>query len=93
MRAATVRVTRGEPIDRDALVLQLISAGYSRQSVVQERGEVAVRGGIVDVFPPHRAHPVRLELFGDEVESLREFDPASQRSQAELSSFVAPPPR
>jgi transcription-repair coupling factor (superfamily II helicase) len=93
VRAATVRVARGAPIDRDALVLQLVSAGYSRQSVVEERGEVAVRGGIVDVFPPQRAHPVRIELLGDEVESLRDFDPASQRSQAELPFFVAPPPR
>jgi len=93
VRAATVRIARGDSIDRDALVLRLVSAGYSRQSVVEERGEVAVRGGIVDVFPPQRAHPVRIELLGDEVESLRDFDPASQRSQAELPFFVAPPPR
>ncbi len=93
VRAATVRIARGDSIDRDALVLSLVSAGYSRQSVVEERGEVAVRGGIVDVFPPQRAHPVRIELLGDEVESLRDFDPASQRSQAELPFFVAPPPR
>jgi len=91
--AATVRIARGERIDRDALVARLVGAGYARQAVVEERGEVAVRGGIVDVFPPQRAHPVRIELLGDEVESLRDFDPASQRSQAELAEFVAPPPR
>jgi transcription-repair coupling factor (superfamily II helicase) len=91
--AATVRVARGERVDRDALALRLVGAGYERQAVVEERGEVAVRGGIVDVFPPQRALPVRIELLGDEVESLREFDPASQRSQAELAEFVAPPPR
>ena len=91
--AATVRIARGDRVDRDALVARLVGAGYARQAVVEERGEVAVRGGIVDVFPPQRAHPVRIELLGDEVESLRDFDPASQRSQAELTRFVAPPPR
>ena len=93
VRSATLRIARGDPVDRDALVARLVGAGYARQSVVEERGEVAVRGGIVDVFPPQRAHPVRIELFGDEVESLREFDPASQRSQTALAHFVAPPPR
>ncbi len=93
VRRATVRIARGDRLDRDALVARLVGAGYARQSVVEERGEVAVRGGIVDVFPPQRAHPVRIELLGDEVESLRDFDPASQRSQAELALFVAPPPR
>ena len=93
VRDASFRVARGDELDRDALLATLVAAGYTRQPVVEERGEVAVRGGIVDVFPPHRARPVRIELFGDEVESLREFDPASQRSQAELEELVAPPPR
>jgi transcription-repair coupling factor (superfamily II helicase) len=93
VRRATLRIARGDTIDRDALVARLVGAGYARQSVVEERGEVAVRGGIVDLFPPQRAHPVRIELFGDEVESIRDFDPASQRSQAELDQLVAPPPR
>jgi transcription-repair coupling factor (superfamily II helicase) len=93
VRAATLRIARGETIDRDALVARLVGAGYARQSVVEERGEVAVRGGIVDLFPPQRDHPLRIELFGDEVESIRDFDPASQRSQAELDRLVAPPPR
>ena len=93
VRAASLRIARGEEIDRDDLVATLVAAGYTRQPVVEERGEVAVRGGIVDVFPPHRARPVRIELYGDEVESLREFDPASQRSQARIETFVAPPPR
>jgi transcription-repair coupling factor (superfamily II helicase) len=54
---------------------------------------VAVRGGIVDVFPPQRARPVRIELTGDEVESIRDFDAASQRSQQRLGSVTLPPPR
>ncbi|HEU4430087.1 MAG TPA: transcription-repair coupling factor, partial [Myxococcota bacterium] len=90
---ASLAVVRGEALDRDGFVGALVAAGYARQSVVEERGEVAVRGGVVDFFPPHLARPVRIELFGDEVESLREFDPASQRSQAELERVVAPPPR
>ncbi|MDJ0790097.1 MAG: transcription-repair coupling factor [Myxococcota bacterium] len=87
------RVAVRQEIDRDALVGRLVGAGYTRQPVVEERGELAVRGGIVDLFPPHRALPVRIELFGDEVERIREFDPASQRSQRELASVTAPPPR
>jgi transcription-repair coupling factor (superfamily II helicase) len=62
-------------------------------SLVEERGEFAVRGGILDIFPPHLEHPIRVELLGDEVESLREFDAASQRSREALSYVVAPPPR
>jgi len=90
---ASLAVVRGKSLERDPFVGALVAAGYARQSVVEERGEVAVRGGVVDFFPPHLTKPVRIELFGDEVESLREFDPASQRSQAELERMVAPPPR
>ncbi len=93
VRTASFRLACGDEIDRDGLVASLVSAGYVRQPVVEEPGEVAVRGGIVDVFPPHRPRPIRIELLGDEIESLREFDPASQRSQAELDSLIAPPPR
>jgi len=91
--ARSLRVRRGATIDRDGFVATLVEAGYTRQPLVEERGEVAVRGGIVDLFPPQRARPARLELLGDEVESIREFDPASQRSQAALEELVAPPAR
>ncbi|MDX1650762.1 MAG: hypothetical protein R3263_12995, partial [Myxococcota bacterium] len=93
VRARSLRLRRGEEIDRDALIARLVAAGYARQPLVEERGEIAVRGGIVDVFPPQRARPVRIELLGDEVESLRAFDPASQRSEAPLDELVAPPAR
>ncbi|MCP3985766.1 MAG: DEAD/DEAH box helicase, partial [bacterium] len=93
VRARSVRLDIGAWIDRDELVATLISAGYTRQPLVEERGEVAVRGGLVDVFPPQSARPVRIELLGDEVESLREFDPASQRSQGQLGRLVAAPAR
>jgi transcription-repair coupling factor (superfamily II helicase) len=93
VRGRLVHLEIGQIIDRDALVATLISAGYARMSLVEEPGEFAVRGGILDIFPPHRRLPVRVDLFGDEVESIREFDPASQRSQGALPYSVAPPPR
>ena len=91
--AHSVRLDVGAELDRDALVASLVGAGYTRQSLVEERGEIAVRGGILDFFPPQRARPVRLELVGDEIESIREFDPASQRSEGGLECVIAAPPR
>ncbi len=93
VRARSVHLEVGQSVDRDALVETLLAAGYTRMPLVEERGELAVRGGILDLFPPHRACPLRVELLGDEVESIREFDPASQRSQEALGYAVAPPPR
>jgi transcription-repair coupling factor (superfamily II helicase) len=91
--ARSVRLAVGEEVERDALVETLVAAGYARQPLVEERGEIALRGGILDVFPPNRARPVRVELLGDTIESIREFDPASQRSQKPIDACVAPPPR
>jgi len=93
VRSRTVRLEVGQELDRDELTATLLRAGYARQPLVEERGELSVRGGIVDFFPPQRSRPVRVELLGDEVESIRDFDPASQRSQGKLGSAVAPPPR
>jgi transcription-repair coupling factor (superfamily II helicase) len=93
VRARSVHLEIGQTIDRDALVATLLAAGYARMPIVEERGELAVRGAILDVFPPQRARPVRIELLGDEVESIREFDAASQRSQGMLGHVVAAPPR
>jgi transcription-repair coupling factor (superfamily II helicase) len=93
VRARSVHLEVGQTLDRDALVQTLVAAGYARMPLVEEPGELAVRGGILDLFPPQRANPVRVELLGDEVESIREFDAGSQRSQATLGYVVAPPPR
>jgi transcription-repair coupling factor (superfamily II helicase) len=93
VRARSVHLEVGQTIDRDALVAVLVAGGYTRMPLVEERGELAVRGGILDLFPPQRRRPVRVELLGDEVESIREFDAASQRSQGTLGYVVAPPPR
>ncbi len=70
----------GQTIAPDDLAEQLATLGYQRADVVEHRGEFAVRGGIVDVFPSTTRRPVRVDFFGDEVESLREFSPATQLS-------------
>lgn len=93
VRARSVRVEAGQTLEREGFLAALALGGYTRQALVEERGEFAVRGGIVDFFPPERARPLRVELLGDEVESLREFDPASQRSEAALARAVIPPAR
>ena len=70
----------GSRIGLDALLSELLERGYTPVLEVAGRGELAHRGGIVDVFPPSAELPVRIELFGDEVDSLRSFDPTDQRS-------------
>jgi transcription-repair coupling factor (superfamily II helicase) len=88
-----VRVAKNDEIELEALLDALIDAGYRRTDMVERRGEVAVRGGLVDFFPPGEDHPVRVELWGDEVESIRSFAVASQRSLGELPSVEAYPCR
>jgi transcription-repair coupling factor (superfamily II helicase) len=70
----------GLTLDREALAARLGSIGYARVPLVEDPGSFAVRGGILDLWSPAEAAPVRLEFFGDEIESLRLFDPQSQRS-------------
>jgi transcription-repair coupling factor (superfamily II helicase) len=87
--ARTLR--RGEPLDVDQLLVHLNSVGYTRVDVVEMPGEYAVRGGILDVYPPESDRPLRVELFGDEIESIRKFDPATQRSQMSTDDIVLLP--
>jgi transcription-repair coupling factor (superfamily II helicase) len=77
-------VERGIQVDAVALVARLVHAGYRREYQVEHRGELAVRGGIIDVFPSTDDHGVRIDLWGDEVERLTRFDVGDQRSVAEL---------
>ncbi|MBA4748959.1 MAG: transcription-repair coupling factor [Sphingopyxis sp.] len=81
----------GARIDRDALVELLVANGFSRVDTVADQGEFAVRGGIIDLFPAGEATGIRVDFFGDEVESLRRFDPADQRSQGALDGFTLLP--
>ncbi len=69
------------------------STGYSRMSLVEERGEISIRGGIIDFFPPLYPSPVRIELFGEIIESLRFFDPATQRSKETIDQITILPAR
>ena len=93
LRTRVTHLERGMTVDRDALVEVLVAAGYHRTSLVEERGELAARGGIVDLFPPQLDQPVRLEFEFEEIGSIRLFDPVTQRSAKELRSVVAIPPR
>src|SRR5690625_2602506 len=70
----------GDRMEIETLVQGLIDAAYTRADMVTRRGEFAVRGGIVDVFAPTEAHPHRIEFFGDEVDEIRFFSAADQRS-------------
>ena len=78
--------------DLSAIALQLVTVAYSRVDMVTRRGEFAVRGGILDVFPPVAPHPYRVEFFGDEVEQIRAFSVADQRSLPDPIDSVSLPP-
>src|SRR5699024_3428158 len=81
-----VLLETGEFYDFEKVVMDLASAAYSRVDMVSRRGEFAVRGGIIDVFPPTADHPYRVEFFGDEVEEIRYFSIADQRSLIDTSA-------
>ncbi len=78
--ALALEIRKGEEHIPEMLVDHLISVGYTRVDVVEMAGQVTMRGGIVDVYGPEMERPVRLEFFGDEIESIRRFDPDTQRS-------------
>ena len=82
---------RGSKIAPLDLIEFLEEQGYEPEAQVSQRGEIALRGGIVDIFPPTSPWPVRLDFFGDELESLREFDPLTQVSRGEIASVTLPP--
>jgi len=91
--ASVLRVARGDRCDLGEVVSQLVAWGYRREHQVEHRGEVAVRGGIVDVFCPTAEAPVRIDLWGDEVDRLTQFSVADQRSVAELAHTQIYPAR
>ncbi len=80
-----------EEVDRDLLIRKLEITGYQRSSLVEERGDYSVRGGVIDAFSPLYPLPVRLEFWGDRLESIRQFDPLSQRSRGRLKDMVLLP--
>jgi transcription-repair coupling factor (superfamily II helicase) len=80
--ARTLR--RGEEVDLEALVLHLASVGYTAMDIVEMPGQFTRRGGILDVYSPEADRPLRIEFFGDEIETIRKFDPETQRSSTPL---------
>ena len=89
-RLDPVRLRVGDTHDFDALLVRLVELAYTRVEMVTARGEFAVRGGIVDIFPPTAEHPVRVEFWGDEVSELRSFAVADQRSVVPVEELLAP---
>jgi len=87
-----VRLREGEDADTDDVIARLVDVGYARAEIVTKRGELAVRGGLLDVFPPTEEHPVRLEFFGDTVEEIRTFKVADQRSTGKAAGGLWAPP-
>jgi len=91
IRQLVAELKPGAQIDRDALGALLQANGYVRTDTVHDAGEYAVRGGIVDLFPSGEEQALRLDFFGDEIESVRTFDPGDQRTTGRLDGFVLLP--
>ncbi len=87
-----VQLVQGQDVDPESLVRRLVDLAYARVEMVEKRGEFAVRGGIIDVFPPTEEHPVRVELWGDTVEEVRWFKVADQRSLEVADGGLWAPP-
>ncbi len=86
-----VTLRRGEEMDPEVLTGHLASVGYTQMDLVEMPGQFTRRGGIVDVYSPESDRPVRIEFFGDEIETLRKFDPETQRSQSGLDEALLLP--
>jgi transcription-repair coupling factor (superfamily II helicase) len=91
LSALRLPLSLGQTLELDALVSALHERGYSPQHQVGERGDMAHRGGIVDFFPLDRDDPVRVEFAGDEIESIRSFDPITQKSRDKLAALSVTP--
>lgn len=88
-----VELRTGDSVEIETVVRSLADAAYARVDLVEKRGEFAVRGGIVDVFPPTEEHPLRVEFFGDDIEDIRSFSVADQRTLEKTERLWAPPCR
>ena len=91
--ADPIHVSKGAILDPDALMAQLIQFGYRREELVEHRGEVAQRGAIIDIFPSTADAPIRIDLWGDEVDRLTEFAVNDQRSTLDLDEALVFPAR
>jgi transcription-repair coupling factor (superfamily II helicase) len=91
LRRSLKQLAPGQRIDMNRLIRRLMLAGFIRTGTVMEPGEFAVRGGIIDLFPPGRATPVRLDFFGDTLESIRSFDAETQRTHRVVQKLILMP--
>jgi transcription-repair coupling factor (superfamily II helicase) len=91
VQSASFHAKPGQRVDTERLQAFLTENGYSRTGTVVEPGDFAVRGGLIDIFPPGVAAPVRLDFFGDALESIRSFDPQSQRTTGTLKALTLNP--
>ncbi|GBQ68541.1 DNA helicase transcription-repair coupling factor [Ameyamaea chiangmaiensis NBRC 103196] len=91
LEGQSLTVRTGESLDQAFLIELLIANGYTRTDTVMEPGEFATRGGIFDLYPAGEVEPVRLDLFGDEVDNIRRFDPITQRSTKKIGAMVLRP--
>jgi transcription-repair coupling factor (superfamily II helicase) len=93
MRATLRTLQAGTSIDPAQLAGWLVSAGYAREPLVEQPGQFSLRGGVLDIFPSTEGDPFRLEFFGDDIESVRAFNPATQRSARKLDAVTLFPAR
>ncbi|MDH4981483.1 transcription-repair coupling factor [Hyphomicrobium sp. D-2] len=91
MKRTVKALAPGQRVDMARLMKRLALMGYTRSGTVMEPGEYAVRGGILDIFPPGRSQPVRLDFFGDTLETIKAFDVQTQRSQKAVQKFALMP--
>ncbi|MGI4758276.1 MAG: transcription-repair coupling factor [Janthinobacterium lividum] len=89
--ALALEMKRGEEYDTAMLLEHLLTVGYTRVDVVEMPGQVTLRGGIMDVYSPEMDRPVRIDFFGDEIESMRKFDPETQRSSSPVDEITLLP--
>src|SRR3984885_2384901 len=90
-RGLALHLRVGEEHIPEMLIEHLLSVGYTRVDVVEMPGQLTLRGGILDVYSPEQDRPVRIDFFGDEIESIRKFDPETQRSSSQLDSALLLP--
>jgi transcription-repair coupling factor (superfamily II helicase) len=90
-RALALHLKLGEEYMPDMLIEHLLSVGYTKVDVVEMPGQVTLRGGILDVYSPEQDRPVRIDFFGDEIESIRKFDPETQRSSSPMDDALLLP--
>jgi transcription-repair coupling factor (superfamily II helicase) len=91
LRPRALRIAKGDLVDLDELATDLVAAGYERVEQVEDRGQFAIRGGLVDLYPATEERAVRIDLFGEEVESLRWFSTFTQRSLGEAEAIEVAP--